>query len=63
MEPLVTLGEQRSGRLLGWERVEGKGAVFFANNMAALQRGVVKVGDAVAVTALRDGPFVPLAAS
>ena len=60
LEPLVTLGETRSGRVLGWEQpAEFRGSVFFAWNLVPQQRGVVRVGDSVAVAALREGPPLP----
>lgn len=46
--------------MLGWEQPpDFKGSVFFATNLVARQRGMVRRGDAVAVTALRDGPPLP----
>jgi len=60
MEPLVALRETRSGRVLGWEQPAGfKGAVFFATNLVARQWGVVRRGDALVVTATREGPPQP----
>jgi uncharacterized protein YcbX len=60
----VSLREIRSGKLLGWDKVPGLtgGAVFFATNLLAKQRGVVRVGDKVTVTAEREGAPMPLAA-
>ncbi|KAL4452002.1 hypothetical protein ABPG75_007664 [Micractinium tetrahymenae] len=58
LEPLVTLRERRSGNALGWGAMP-KGAVFFATNLVARQRGVVRRGDAVEVTALHSGPPAP----
>lgn len=64
LEPLVSLRETRSGKLLGWDKVPGLtgGAVFFATNLLARQRGVVRLGDRVAITARREGAPMPLAA-
>lgn len=57
MEPLATLRDQRSGRVLGWEQpADFKGSVFYGTNLVAKGRGgVVRVGDAVRVTQLREG--------
>ena len=60
MEPLVTLREQRSGRALGWETPpDFRGSIFFCWNLTARQQGVVRVGDSVRATALRNGPPLP----
>lgn len=58
LEPLATLRDRRSARALGWEAMP-KGAVFFATNLVARERGVVRRGDAVEVTALHEGPPAP----
>jgi uncharacterized protein YcbX len=65
MEPLVTLQETRSGRVLAWDQMVPKfrGAVFFACNLIAKQRGVLRVGDSVIVKATRQGPPRPLSAA
>lgn len=65
LQPLPLLRELRSGAVLGWAQPpEFTGSVFFATNMRALSRGVVRVGDAVAVTAARarDEQWQPAAA-
>ena len=64
LEPLASLRETRSGKVLGWDKVPGLpgGAVFFATNLLARQRGVVRIGDRVAITARREGAPMPLAA-
>ena len=61
MEPLVTLGDTRSGRVLGWhEPPDFRGSVFFCWNLASkAQRGVVRVGDPVEVLEVRAGPPLP----
>lgn len=62
LEPLATLREFRSGRALGWTHAPG-GAVFFATNLVARQRGVVRVGDAVAVLGMWPGEPLPRGAA
>jgi uncharacterized protein YcbX len=61
MEPLVTLGTTRSGRVLGWEDPpDFRGSVFFCWNLASkAQRGVVRVGDPLQVLEVREGPPLP----
>ena len=62
MEPLVTLGTTRSGRVLGWEEPpDFRGSVFFCWNLASkAQRGVVRVGDPLQVLQVREGPPLPV---
>jgi uncharacterized protein YcbX len=61
MEPLVTLGTTRSGRVLGWEEPpDFRGSVFFCWNLASkAQHGVVRVGDPLQVLEVREGPPLP----
>lgn len=51
-EPLVTLGQFRSGKVLGWaaQRKSWTHDVFFGWNAAVLQQGTISVGDTVTVT-------------
>ena len=65
LQPLPLLREARAGRVLGWAQPpDFRGSVFFASNLVARSRGVVRVGDAVAVTATRarDEQWQPAAA-